>query len=64
MALLSVLFISLNAVGSTEDSYSFNNNDFNEFTSMYGDWQLNNDFNSINLQGRSIVLQGLNKEFN
>src|SRR3989344_6366866 len=64
MIFLSIVFISLNAVGSTEDSYSFNNENFNEFTSKYGDWQLNNDFNSINLQGKSIPLEGLSKEVN
>ena len=64
MIFLSIVFISLNAVGSTEDSYSFNNENFDEFTSKYGDWQLNNDFNSFNLQGKSIDLQGLSKEVN
>ena len=64
MAFLSIVFISLNAVGSTEYSYSFNNENFNEFTSKYGDWQLNDDFNSFNLQGKSIALQGLSKESN
>ena len=64
MAFLSIVFISLNAIGSTIDSYSFNVEDLNEFNNKYGDWQLTNDFNSINLQGKSIPLEGLSKEAN
>jgi len=63
MVFLGILFISLNAIGSAENSFTFTQEDFNLFKNKYGDWQLTNDFNSVNLQGQNIPLS-LNKEIN
>ena len=63
MVFLGILFISLNAIGSAENSFTFTQEDFNLFKNKYGDWQLTDDFNSVNLQGQNIPLS-LNKEIN